>query len=223
YVLDIAEKEFGFCSYDELFSNYASLRKISFDYAVVEKENNIQVVRFSGKWKDLGTWDSLAKALNYNVSGNAILADCEDTHVINELKVPVLALGVRNLAIVTTPDGILVTDKDASDKLKNYVPDNNPMFEKKIWGEYRVIDIQEKSDNQSYCVKSVTVSSGFQVKSQDCLSCDTTLVFLSGKGTITIDGVASAVMGGQTREIHKGAKYEIAADSELQLIEIQFG
>lgn len=223
YVLDIAKKEFGFCSYDELFNNYASLRKISFDYAVVEKENNIQVVRFSGKWKDLGTWDSLSNALNYNVSGNVILADSEDTHVINELKVPVLALGVRNLAIVTTPDGILVTDKDASDKLKNYVPDGNPMFEKKIWGEYRVIDIQEESDNQSYCVKSVTVSSGFQVKSQDCLSCDTTLVFLSGKGTITIDGVASAVMGGQTREIHKGAKYEIAADSELQLIEIQFG
>ena len=223
YVLDIAEKEFGFCSYDELFSNYASLKKISFDYAVVEKEKNIQVVRFSGKWKDLGTWDALSKALDYNVSGNAILADCEDTHVINELNVPVLALGVKNLAIVSTPDGILVADKDASDKLKNYVPDNSPMFEKKIWGEYKVLDYQGESDNAPFIVKKVTVSEGCNMPPQECQSNGASLVFLLGKGTVIIDGVSSDVMSGQVIKISKGAKVGIVAETELQFMEIQFG
>ena len=51
YVLDIAESVFGTASYHELFNNYHNLKKISFDYAVVEKESDIQVLRFSGEWR----------------------------------------------------------------------------------------------------------------------------------------------------------------------------
>ena len=43
---------------------------------------------------------------------------CGNTHIINELDLPLIALGVRNLAIVATRDGILVTEKSISDKLK---------------------------------------------------------------------------------------------------------
>ena len=123
YVLDKSKELLGTDSYDELFADYENLKKISFDYAVVEKEKSINVLRFHGEWKDLGTWNTLTEAMSDEVSGNAIAAECENTHVINELQVPLIALGVKNLAIAATPDGILVSDKHMSSYLKDYVVD----------------------------------------------------------------------------------------------------
>lgn len=56
YVLEKAHELIDFTDYQDLFSKYDTLPKISFDYAVVEKEERIQVQRFAGGWKDLGTW-----------------------------------------------------------------------------------------------------------------------------------------------------------------------
>ena len=123
YVLNVAKKTFGVSAYQELFYKYANLTKISFDYAVVEKEPNIQVMRFVGEWKDLGSWSTFTEAMSEYVSGNAVASECENTHVINELQIPLIALGVKNLVIAATPDGILVTDKSKSDKVKNHILD----------------------------------------------------------------------------------------------------
>ncbi len=222
YVLEIAEKEFGFCSYSELYNNYSSLKKISFDYAVVEKEKNIQVVRFSGKWKDLGTWDSLTESLDYTTSGNVIMANCENTHVINELKIPLLALGVNNLSIVSSPDGILVMDKNSSDKLKDYVPDNRPMCEQKSWGEYRIIDYQKDSKGMTCIVSHVTVVAGSRIPKQKTSDVEKEWVILSGNGIVVLEDVESAVLPGQSIHIGRGVSHAIKADSKLQLLEISF-
>ena len=153
YILEIAKREFGVNSYQDLLDNYYNLPKISFDYAVVEKEKRIQVIRYHGMWKDLGTWDSLTEAMSDDVSGNAIAVECNNTHVINELQIPLIALGAKNLAIVATPDGILVTEKSKSDKLKDYVIDKRPMVEKRIWGEYEVLDYRIQSDGNNSLTK----------------------------------------------------------------------
>lgn len=121
YILDIAEKILGDSSYEGLFNNYTNLAQISFDYAVAEREKKIQVLRYKGKWKDLGTWNSLTEEMDDEISGNASAYLCENTHVINETQIPLVALGVKNLAIVATPNGILITEKTVSDKLKDYV------------------------------------------------------------------------------------------------------
>lgn len=121
YILDISKEIFGMDSYDELFSKYETLPKISFDYAVVEKEKSINVVRFAGSWKDLGTWNTLTEAMDEQESGIAITDDCENTHVVNELDIPIVALGIKDAVIVATPDGILVSTKSASEKIKDYV------------------------------------------------------------------------------------------------------
>lgn len=127
YVLDMAEELLGSPFYGVLRDNYGTLPKISFDYAVAEKEKSIKVARFSGEWKDLGTWDTLTRVMGDAVAGNAVAADCENTHVINELEIPLVVLGVRDLAVVATPDGILVSDKLASTHLKEYVKERSPM------------------------------------------------------------------------------------------------
>ena len=75
YVLDIAHKLIDFTDYDDLFAKYESLQKISFDYAVVEKEEKIQVQRFAGEWKDLGTWNTLTEAMDEAVIGEGTMND----------------------------------------------------------------------------------------------------------------------------------------------------
>ena len=64
YMLEKSKELLGTCSYEELFNNYANLKKISFDYAVVEQEASIAVLRYSGTWKDIGTWNTLSDSCN---------------------------------------------------------------------------------------------------------------------------------------------------------------
>lgn len=120
YILEHAKILLGSDKYENLLKNYAELPKISFDYAVLEREdiNNISVMRFAGSWKDLGTWNTLTEAMSEYNSGRTVSLYCGNTHIINELDLPLIALGVKNLAIVATRDGILVTEKSISDKLK---------------------------------------------------------------------------------------------------------
>lgn len=122
YVLDKAHELIDFTDYKDLFDKYAELNKISFDYAVVEKEPKIQVMRFAGQWKDLGTWNTLTEAMGEPSVGKAMMNDtCTNVHVVNELNVPVLAMGLHDVVISASPEGILVSDKEQSSYIKPYV------------------------------------------------------------------------------------------------------
>ena len=96
YVLERAHELIEFTDYDDLFTRYETLEKISFDYAVVEHEPLIEVMRFAGTWKDLGTWNTLTEAMDSSSVGEAMFNEtCENVHVVNELDVPVLCMGQR--------------------------------------------------------------------------------------------------------------------------------
>lgn len=223
YVLDIAENIFGTNSYQELFDNYQSLTKISFDYAVVEKEQNIQVMRFSGVWKDLGTWDTFTEVMSDTVAGNAIAADCDNTHVINELQIPLIALGTKNLAIAATPDGILVTDKTSSDRLKEYISEQRPMYEKRGWGEYQVLDYRIKDDGQNFLTKHLIITPGQHISYQRHEHRTEMWTFVDGTGKLVLDDVIKEIKRGDTAYIKPGMKHAIKADTELHIIEVQVG
>lgn len=106
-------------SYDYILSHYESLPKISFDYQVVEKNLHTVVHTYEGQWKDLGTWDALTQEITPALIGNArISSDCENIHIINKTDVPIAVLGLSNLIIIATPDGILITDSKSSSRVK---------------------------------------------------------------------------------------------------------
>ena len=139
YVLDRAHELIEFAGYQDLYEKYATLRKISFDYAVVEKEPNIQVMRFAGQWKDMGTWNTLTEAMEEPGIGKAILNDsCRNVHVLNELDVPVLCMGLQDVVVSASPEGILVSDKEQSSYIKPFVDaiDQQIMFAEKSWGQF---------------------------------------------------------------------------------------
>ena len=122
YVLSKSRELLGTADYETLFGGYSKLRKISFDYAVVEQETSIEVLRYSGTWKDLGTWNTLTEVMEENIVGNARMDEtCSNVHVINELDVPILVMGGHDLVVSASPEGILVSDKKQSSYIKPFV------------------------------------------------------------------------------------------------------
>lgn len=122
YLLDIAHKYIDFTSYDDLYEKYPTLNKISFDYAVVEKEKDITVLRYDGRWEDVGTWNTLSDVLDDKTIGNVVVDDSSNnTTVINSLGIPLLSMGCHDMIIVASEDGILVSDKAKSSAIKSYV------------------------------------------------------------------------------------------------------
>ncbi|MCR5560003.1 MAG: cupin domain-containing protein [Schwartzia sp.] len=221
YLLNKAHEIIEFKDYNELFGKYDTLEKISFDYAVVEKEPSIAVMRYSGSWKDLGTWNTLTEAMQVSAIGNAVLADtCEDTQVINDLDVPVLCLGLKNVVVAASPEGILVTDKAQSSYIKPYVEAfHQPvMYAEKAWGSYKVIDIGE----HSLTIK-VTLLSGHKMNYHSHNHRDEVWTVLSGTGEAVIDGEKRKVQPGDIIKLPKGVKHTIVAETDLRLIEIQHG
>ena len=222
YVLKRAHELIDFTDYQDLFKKYDTLTKISFDYAVVEHESDIAVMRFGGQWKDLGTWNTLTEAMEESVIGDGRMNDtCENVHVINELGVPVLAMGLKDVVISASPEGILVSDMEQSSYIKPYVDaiDQQVMFAEKSWGSYRVLDVEE----ESMTVK-VTLNPGHRMNYHSHEKRDEVWTIVSGTGKTIVDGAARRVAPGDVITMPAGCKHTvIAGDEGLQLIEVQIG
>lgn len=221
YVLDKAHELIDFTDYQDLFSKYDTLKKISFDYAVVEKEEKIQVMRFAGQWKDLGTWNTLTEAMEESSVGDAILNDtCSNVHIINELNVPVLAMGLRDVVISASPEGILVSDKEQSSYIKPYVDkiDQQIMFAEKSWGSFRVLDIEQ----ESLTIK-VTLNAGHSMNYHSHKNRDEVWVVISGTGRTIVDGMEQNVQAGDVVTMQAGCRHTVIAETELKLVEVQLG
>ncbi|MDF2609795.1 MAG: mannose-phosphate guanylyltransferase [Lachnospiraceae bacterium] len=221
YVLERAHELIDFIDYEDLYSKYETLTKISFDYAVVEKEKAIEVMRFDGQWKDLGTWNTLTEAMDSVNVGEAIFNNnCENVHVINELNLPVLCMGLKNMVISVSPDGILVSDKEQSSYIKPYVDTMTQqiMFAEKSWGSFRVLSIEQ----ESMTIK-VTLNPGHGMNYHSHERRDEIWTVISGTGRTVIDGFEQVVSVGDVVTMPAGSRHTIFADTELQVIEVQLG
>ena len=221
YVLDRAHELIDFNNYYDLFKKYDTLEKISFDYAVVEKESSIAVQRFSGEWKDLGTWNTLTEAVEDSVIGKGILSDdCENVNIVNEQNVPVLAMGLKDIVITASAQGILVSDKQASSYIKPYVDamDEKIMFAEKSWGSFRILDVED--DNLTI---KVTLRPGHHMNYHSHAHRDEVWTVVSGNGRVIIDDAIRSIKVGDVVTMPAGTKHTVIADSEIQIIEVQTG
>ena len=221
YVLNRAHELIDFVDYEDLFNKYDTLNKISFDYAVVEKEPAIEVMRFAGTWKDLGTWNTLTEAMDSQCVGQGVLNDtCENVHVVNELNVPILCMGLKNMVVAASPEGILVSDKEQSSYIKPYVNQfvQRVMFAEKSWGSFRVLDVKD----HSMTIK-VTLNPGHGMNYHSHDFRDEVWTVIAGEGRAILDGVERPVKPGDVLTMQAGCKHTILADTELQVIEVQIG
>lgn len=221
YMLEKAHELIDFTDYDDLFSKYEDLEKISFDYAVAEQESSIQVMRYDGQWKDLGTWNTLTEAMEEESVGDARLNQtCENVHVINELNVPILCMGLRDVIVSASPEGILVSDREQSSYIKPYVDqiDQQVMFAEKSWGSFRVLDVEEGS-----MTIKVTLNPGHSMNYHSHERRDEVWTVISGEGRTIVDGMEQPVQAGDVVTMQAGCRHTIIADTELKVVEVQIG
>lgn len=221
YVLKRARELIDFTDYQDLFRKYETLQKISFDYAVVEKETDIAVMCFDGKWMDIGTWNTFTEAMQDPVIGNVHTDNtCENLHVVNELDLPVVCMGIKNAVVAAGPEGILIADKHQSSYLKPIVDKivQDVQFAEKSWGSYRILDTQKDG-----LTIRVTLTPGHRMNYHSHAHRNEVWTIVSGQGRAIVDGKEQPVKSGDVITIQAGCKHTLIADTELKVIEVQLG
>lgn len=225
-VLDMLVSKGFPVQYDSLLLEFSALPKNSFDYEVVEHLSNIVALTYDGYWKDLGTWNTLTEEMSSEIIGNGALSeDCVNTHIVNELELPVKVLGISNAVVAVSADGILVTDKPASSRMKDMLLDglfSRPMYEERRWGWYRVLDVVKKED-RDILTKRLCVHAGKNISYQYHHHREETWTIISGLAIFVLDGKKKPVQAGDVLQIPAGSKHALYAETETEFIEIQMG
>ena len=221
YLSDLIVNRLHVDNYFDLLKKYESLEKISFDYEVVEKEPSIEVVRFAGEWKDLGTWNTLTEAMESRFLGKSQTDDdCQNVSIINDTDMNVLALGLKDIIVAVGPQGILISDREHSSYIKPFVKkiDQQVMFAEKSWGSYRVIDMGEES-----LTIRIHLRVGSSMNYHSHKHRHEVWVITEGKGISVVDGMTEEVQAGDVISLMAGCKHKLIAKTDLHVVEVQLG
>ena len=226
YIMNIVRQYLKTETFLETRNRYAEFPKISFDYEVAEKSESVAVVPFSGEWKDLGTWNALCEELPSTHIGNVMMGDNNvNTHAVNELGIPVFCNGLKDVIVAASPDGIMVCDKQDSEKIKDYANKltTRPMYEERRWGTYRVLDNAEYEDGTRSLTKTIHLNAGKNISYQLHHHRSEVWTFVEGEGIFVLDGERKYVKRGDVMNIPVGHLHAIKATTDLTFIEVQIG
>lgn len=226
YLIDLLAKRGLPIQYEEMLKLYRHMPKISFDYEVVEKEANVVVVPYDGCWKDLGTWNTLTEEMSqFQIGTGIVTEDSANTHLINELDIPVTVIGMNDVVVAASPDGILVTSKAESPRIKEVMNDvrQRPMYEERRWGRYRVVDYVKYAEGNEVLTKRIMVRSGRNISYQLHYKRSEIWTIVSGVADIVINDKPYHVKPGDVVRIPEGTKHSIKGITDVELIEVQTG
>lgn len=207
---------------------YKSLPKNSFDFEIVEKLDNIDFVKASFEWSDLGSWDQLIE--NYSGSvAKTYEVDAKNNTVVTSRSKSTGFIGVSDLLVVDTKDALLISKKGETQKVKALVDkmilENDrraidPVKELRNWGEFCVLE-----EDDTFKVKKVKVLSGQSISYQLHQSRQEHWIILKGKAEVILDGVTHTLTSGESIFVKSGVKHLIkcTSDTALELIEVQTG
>lgn len=227
YVLDILSNKYGVedYRYENMSEMFDKLIKTSFDYEVVEKAKNLGVIKYEGEWKDLGTWETLTEEIEDVTTGNVVMdQSCHNTHIYNELEIPIVTMGIQNSVVVASNDGILVAEKGETYKLKQCLEDikERPKYEEKRWGKYIVLEYSKEDDFQTL-TKKLWIDEGKRISYQYHKHRKEIWTIVRGKGELYFKGEKTEVAVGNTISIEREERHAIKAITNLEIIEIQIG
>ncbi len=224
YLVGIVKKIIPCACYADVLRQYGEFEKTSFDYAVVEKAESVAVLPYHGEWKDLGTWNTLTEVMEEKPIGDVVMSkDCKNTHVINELEIPIVVMGAENMVVAASPDGILLADKVQSSYIKKYVEnrDLRPMFEERSWGEYTVLNLSVDAGGNRTVTKKKRVQAGRRIEETRHRHHLEVWTVLSGRAVISIKGRKHDAFPGDTFTIDRGILHSLKAEEDTVLLEVQ--
>ncbi len=225
YLINLLRERGYPTTYRNMVEQFDQMPKRSFDYEVLESSRSIVVTPYEGAWKDMGTWPVLAPELRNDFIGYGAAEHCEDSHVINELNIPIVAAGLRNTIVVASPDGILVADREHAADIKGLVAPfaGRPMFEERRWGSYRVLDHCMLADGTEVLTRQNTLRAGANMSYHQHLFREEVWTVIRGRGLLALDGGLAMVTAGDVIRIRPGQWHALMAQEDLAAIEVQRG
>jgi mannose-1-phosphate guanylyltransferase len=113
-----------------LAKEYPDIKKVSIDYALMEKAQNVIVADGAFEWDDLGSWTALARHLKADPEGNCAVADLIHVDAARNIiydartkdrRTPIAVVGLRDSILVQTDDAVLLAHKSQAQKVKELV------------------------------------------------------------------------------------------------------
>lgn len=227
-------KEFDFSKSDEIpFINFDKMPNISFDYAIMEKSDNIALVKLESDWKDLGSWQSIYDVSEKDKNGNVFVGHVLDKNSKNSFVYAssklVTTIGLEDTIIVETEDAVLACKKDQAQNVKQIYEtlkkqnDNTHLVHKTVyrpWGFYTVI-----AQGEGFLTKIIHVNKGQKLSVQSHNFRSEHWVVLSGTAKVVLDGKELILPPGHSIDIPLKAIHSLQNPYEeaVEVIEVQKG
>ncbi len=225
-----ARHDLGFLRLDE--ASFSAAGCESLDVAVMEKANNLSVLRFDGLWSDMGDWDAVGRLATEAAPDDkgTMAIDCEDTVLRAEgTGIALVGIGLSNVIAIATPDAVLVADRSRAQDVKLAVAalqergasqaDHAPRA-LRPWGSFEVL-----TEGAGFKVKRITVLPGARLSLQSHDHRAEHWVLVAGEALVTNGDSESRLLPNQSTYIPAGQVHRLAnpGSQPAILIEVQTG
>jgi len=229
--IDRATTDLGVPILDE--ESFTAARKISIDYAVMERTKLAAVVAGDFGWSDIGGWDALWAVTSQDGAANAavgdiLFIDSSGSYASSDGQL-VAVLGMTDTVVVATRDAVLVADKSRAGEVKGLVDQlkkagrieaTHHARVYRPWGWYRTLEQQDR-----FQTKRIVVYPGGQLSLQKHLHRSEHWVVVKGTARVTINETVSELSENESIYIPRGALHRLQNPGriDLEVIEVQTG
>ena len=216
-------------------AQWEKLESISIDYAIMERADNLTVVKFSGQWSDLGDWQAMHREFPADehgvvLHGQAHSIDCKNSMLRSESDAQqVVGIGLTDVLVVAMPDAVLVADRSRAQDVKQavallnessvkqaeaFLRDNRP------WGWYETLALSDR-----FQVKRIVVKPGGCLSLQSHFHRSEHWIVVAGTAKVTIGEEVKLVTENESVYIPLGTIHRMENPGKLPmvLIEVQTG
>ena len=219
--MQAAQPDLGFLRIDP--GLWGQVRSESIDYAVMEQAQNVSVVRFTGNWSDLGSWEAVWQESPRDASGTAVAGlstaiDCENTLLRSESdEIELVGIGLKNVVAVAMRDAVLVADLSDSQSVRRAVDmlkgrDAKQAVQLPVdyrpWGWFETLILADR-----FQVKRIHVHPGAALSLQSHVHRSEHWIVVAGTAKVTVDDEVRLVI---RRDL--GGAGKVTVDDEVRLV-----
>ena len=234
-VQDILADSAGHGSFQQAVAqHFAAMPSISIDYGVLEKSSRVSLIPCDIGWSDVGSWQAVHEISEKDGNGNALQGNvialgCKNSLIRAEKRL-VAAIGVDGLCVVETPDAVLISRSDETQRVRDVVDElqkrqaHEHVHHTRVnrpWGAYTVLE----DGGDGFKIKRIEVAPGGRLSLQSHARRSEHWVVVSGTATVTNGAEVSTVHKNQSTYIPMGVKHRLEnrGDEPLHIVEIQVG
>ena len=214
--------------------SFTTAPKVSFDVGVLEKTDRAVVVAADFAWSDVGDWKEVwalseKDAAGVVREGNVVARDSRDSYIRSDDGRLICAIGVEGLAVIDTPDALLVCPLDRSQEIKGLVADlaaegrpeaTTPARVYRPWGWYQTMDLGPR-----FRVKRIQVTPGAKLSLQKHHHRAEHWVVVRGTAEVTRDDETLIVRENESVYLPLGCTHRLANPGRIpvEIVEVQTG